>query len=68
MGKDLRIGSLEVEMDAKEILLNLWCVWILLIFRDGKVSPNPFVYLNTLTLLEPKPTQILIGLNGHQLN
>ena len=68
MGKDLRIGSLEVEMDAKEILLNLLCVCMQLIFRGGKISPNPFVHLNPLTLIEPKPTQLLIGLNGHQLN
>ena len=68
MGKDLRMLSLEVEMDAKEILLNLLCVWIQLIFRGGKVRPNPFVPLNPLTLIEPKLTQLLIGLNGHQLN
>ena len=55
-------------MDAKEMLLNLFCVWIQFIFRGGKVNSNPFVYLNPLTLIEPKPTQLLIGLNGHQLN
>ena len=36
--------------------------------RGSKVSPNPFVYPNPPTLIEPKPTQLLIELNGHQPN
>ena len=34
--------------------------------RGGKINPNPFTHLNPPTLIEPKPTQLLVGLNGHQ--
>ena len=36
--------------------------------KGGKVSPNPFVCPNSSTLIEPKPTQLLVGLNGYQPN
>ena len=36
--------------------------------RGGKINLNPFVHLKPPTLLKPKPTQLLIGLNGHQPN
>ena len=42
--------------------------------RGGKVNlnpfthPNPFAHPNSLTLIELKPTQLLIELNGYQLN
>ena len=34
----------------------------------GKVSSNPFVRPSPPILIKPKPTQLLIGLNGHQPN
>jgi len=37
-------------------------------FRGGKVSPNPFAHPNPPTLIKLKPTQLLVGLNGHQPN
>ena len=33
--------------------------------RGDKVSPNSFTHPNPLTLIEPKLTQLLVGLNGH---
>ena len=36
--------------------------------RGGKVSQNPLVHPNPPTVIESKPTQILVGLNGHQPN
>ena len=36
--------------------------------RGGKVSPNPFARPNPLTLIEPKPSQLLVGLNEYQPN
>ena len=36
--------------------------------RDDKVSPNLFVHPNSPTLIESKPTQLLVGLNGHKPN
>ena len=36
--------------------------------RGGKVNPNPFAHPNLPTVIEPKLTQLLVGLNGHQPN
>ena len=36
--------------------------------RGGKICPNPFACPNPPTLIKPKPTQLLIRLNGHQPN
>ena len=33
-----------------------------------KISPNLFAHPNLLILIEPKPTQLLVGLNGYQPN
>ena len=33
--------------------------------RGGKVSPNLFTHPNSPTLIKSKPTQLLVGLNGH---
>ena len=33
--------------------------------RGGKISPNTFVHPNPPTLIEPKPNQLLFGLNVH---
>ena len=37
-------------------------------YRGEKVRPNPFVHPNLPILIELKPIQLLIGLNGHQSN
>ena len=34
----------------------------------GKVSLNPFAHPNPPILIEPKPTQLLVGLSGYQPN
>ena len=36
--------------------------------RGGKLNPNPFDHLNPPALIEPKPTQLLVGLNEYQPN
>ena len=36
--------------------------------KGGKVSLNSFVHPNQPILIEPKPTQLLVRLNGHQPN
>ena len=36
--------------------------------KGGKVNPSPFAHPNPSTLIELKPTQLLVGLNGHQPN
>ena len=40
--------------------------WVL--SRGGKVSLNPLAHSNPPILIEPKPTQLLVELNGHQPN
>ena len=37
-------------------------------YKGDKVSSNLFIYLNLSTLIEPKLTKLLVGLNGYQLN
>ena len=36
--------------------------------RGDKISPNLFAHSNSLTLIESKFTQLLVGLNEHQPN
>ena len=47
---------------------NLFIVLRVVLIRGGKVSPNSFAHSNPPTLIEPKLTQLLVGLNGHQTN
>ena len=37
-------------------------------YRGGKVSSNSFTHPNLPTLIEPKPTKLLVWLNGYQPN
>ena len=40
--------------------------WTISVFFMGdKVRPNSFAHPNLPTLIEPKPIQLLVGLNGH---
>ena len=53
-----------------------WLKWLRLerflgymaVGRGGKVSSNPFAHPNPPTIIEPKPTQLLIVLNRYQPN
>ena len=47
------------------VCLGEWGGWFNVV-RGGKRSLNPFARLNPTTLIEPKPTQLLFELNGHQ--
>ena len=47
---------------------NLFIFLRVVLIRGGKVSLNSFAHLNPPTLIEPKPTQLLVGLNEHQTN